>query len=148
LMGNTVVFKPSLDCSLSGRMIVEAALEAGIPPGVLNLIIGGGDVGQKLIRHPGVQGVAFTGSHDVGMSIARKLLGGATAKPVIAEMGGKNPAYVTRNADVQVAAEGVARSAFGLQGQKCSACSVVYVDHDVESRFLEALVEFTSSLKV
>lgn len=146
--GNTVVFKPAPACSLSGRMIVEAALEAGIPPGALNLVLGGAQVGQALVSHPLVAGVAFTGSHDAGMQIARAALSGGYAKPVIAEMGGKNPAYVTAHADLDVAAQGVARSAFGLQGQKCSACSVAYVEEAVKDAFIAKLQAVTATFKL
>lgn len=146
--GNTVVFKPSVGCVLTGRMVVEAALDAGIPPGVINLVLGDSDVGHALASHASVAGVAFTGSHGVGMSLARAALSGVFAKPVIAEMGGKNPAYVTAQADLDAAAEGIARSAFGLQGQKCSACSVAYVEDAVHDQFLEKLCAFTSKLKL
>jgi len=146
--GNCVVFKPAPGCSLSGRMIVEAALDAGVPAGVINVVYGDGPVGDALVKHRLADGVAFTGSHVVGMQLARHALSGAFAKPVIAEMGGKNPAYVTKNANVKIAAEGVARSAFGLQGQKCSACSVAYVDDAVYDEFVRALVDFTSKLRL
>jgi acyl-CoA reductase-like NAD-dependent aldehyde dehydrogenase len=146
--GNTVVFKPSVGCVLTGRMVVEAALDAGIPPGVINLVLGDSDVGHALASHPSVAGLAFTGSHGVGMSLARAALSGVFAKPVIAEMGGKNPAYVTAQADLDVAAAGTARSAFGLQGQKCSACSVAYVEDAVHDQFIEKLCAFTSKLRL
>ncbi len=146
--GNTVVLKPAVGCGLSGRMIVQAALDAGMPTGVINLVLGSTDVGSALVRHPLVAGVAFTGSHRVGMEIARSAMAGDYAKPVIAEMGGKNPAYVTASADLDTAAQGVARSAFGLQGQKCSACSVAYVDEIVADKFLDKLRTFTASLKI
>jgi 1-pyrroline-5-carboxylate dehydrogenase len=147
-MGNTVVYKPAPGCELSGSMIVTAALAAGIPRGVISMVLGDSVTGHALANHAGVDGVAFTGSHEVGMRLARDHLALAFAKPVIAEMGGKNPAYVTAEADLAVAAEGVARSAFGLQGQKCSACSVVYVEESVSGRFLGALRSFTARLKV
>lgn len=146
--GNTVVFKPSPSCGLTGRLIVDAALEAGLPPGVVNMVVGGDAVGQALISHPGIDGVAFTGSNATGMAIFRAMHSAGHARPVIAEMGGKNPAYVTANADLAVAAEGVARSAFGLQGQKCSACSVAYVDARVRDEFVERLVSFTDALSL
>lgn len=148
ITGNTVVFKPAPACPLTGRMIVEAALEAGIPPGVINLVLGGAEVGQALVSNPLVAGVAFTGSHDAGMRIARSALSGGYAKPVIAEMGGKNPAYITAHADLETAAQGVARSAFGLQGQKCSACSVAYVDERVRDEFVAKLQAVSSKFKL
>ncbi len=99
------------------------------------------------MAHPGVDGLTFTGSYDVGMSIYRDF---ATRypKPVVCEMGGKNPAIVSRKADLELAAAGIARSAFGFSGQKCSACSRVYVERDVYEPLLEALKERASSLVV
>jgi len=148
ITGNTVVFKPAPGCGLSGRMIVEAALDSGIPPGVINLVLGDAEVGHALANHPLISGIAFTGSHAVGMALARAALGGEYAKPIIAEMGGKNPAYVTAQADLDIAAQGIARSAFGLQGQKCSACSTVYVEQAVRDIFVAKLCAFSATLKL
>ena len=147
LGGNTVVYKPSPKAGLTGGLLVEALHEAGVPPGVVNLVCGEA-AGRRLVDHPGLDGVAFTGSHAVGMEIFRKMAAGAYARPVVVEMGGKNPAYVTARADLDVAAEGVMRSAFGLQGQKCSACSVAYVDAAVHDRFVALLAEKTARLKM
>src|SRR4051795_2260569 len=124
--GNTVVFKPSDAAGLTGRLVVEALVEGGLPDGVLNLVFGGREAGEKLVQHAGVDGFAFTGSNAVGMTILRHATSSTAARPVLAEMGGKNPAFVAASADLNVAAAGVARSAFGLQGQKCSAASKVY----------------------
>jgi 1-pyrroline-5-carboxylate dehydrogenase len=129
LGGNTVVYKPSPKAGLTGNLLIEALHEAGVPPGVVNLVCGEA-AGRLLVDHPALDGVAFTGSHAV------------------VEMGGKNPAYVTASADLDVAAEGVMRSAFGLQGQKCSACSVAYVDAAVHDRFVALLAEKTAKLKI
>ena len=147
IAGNTAVFKPSPGAGLTGSLIAEAAKAAGLPEGVLNLVCGEA-TGEILVDSPGIDGVAFTGSHEVGMKIFRKFASGAHMRPVIAEMGGKNPAYVTALADLDAAAEGVARSAFGLTGEKCSACSVVYVDRQVESAFLEQLRNKTQAMKI
>ncbi|MGU7771664.1 aldehyde dehydrogenase family protein [Burkholderia sp. MR1-5-21] len=146
--GNTVVMKPSEGCSLTARIIMDSLTEAGLPPGVANLLAGGNETGKSLIEHPGIAGVAFTGSYDTGMHIFRSVNAGRYAKPVIAEMGGKNPAYVTKNADLDKAAQGVARSAFGLQGQKCSACSVVYVDESIKDEFVKRLQAYTEKLVI
>lgn len=148
LTGNAVVYKPSPGCALTGLLIAETLAVAGLPAGVFNIVLGDGEVGRLLTTDPGIDGVAFTGSHKTGMSIFRHMATLPHAKPVIAEMGGKNPAYVTRNADLERAAQGVARSAFGLQGQKCSACSVVYVDEKVKSDFVDELVRFAGNLVV
>jgi 1-pyrroline-5-carboxylate dehydrogenase len=146
--GNAVVFKPSPGCALTGLMIAGSLRKAGLPDGVFNIVLGDGEVGRVLATDEGIDGVAFTGSHKTGMSIFRHAAMLSHMKPVIAEMGGKNPAYVTRNADLDRAAQGVARSAFGLQGQKCSACSVAYVDNAVKDAFIEKLVAFSSRLAV
>jgi 1-pyrroline-5-carboxylate dehydrogenase len=146
LGGNSVVFKPSPACQLTGLLIAETIQKAGLPEGVFNIVLGGAEVGQRLATSDAVDGVAFTGSHKTGMSIFRHMAVQAWMKPVIAEMGGKNPAYVTGNADLDRAAQGVIRSAFGLQGQKCSACSVVYVDNAVKDEFISRAKKFAEKL--
>ncbi len=148
LAGNTVVYKPSPFAGLTGALLVEAMEAAGLPAGVLNLVCGGAETGDALARHRGIDGIAFTGSHKVGMGILRHVAAGAANKPVIVEMGGKNPTYVTASADLDAAAEGVMRSAFGLQGQKCSAGSKVYVHADVKRAFLDRLVARTNTLRI
>jgi 1-pyrroline-5-carboxylate dehydrogenase len=147
IAGNTAVFKPSPGCALTASLLMGCAARAGIPDGVLNLICGEG-AGPRLAEAPGIDGFAFTGSHEVGMKLARLALSGPFARPVIAEMGGKNPAYITASADLDVAAEGLMRSAFGLQGEKCSACSVAYVEDSVYTPFLELLIDKTRDLVV
>lgn len=134
--GNTVVLKPSPQGSFSASLLAEVFADAGLPPGVFHLIPGGDEIGQALVADDDVQGLTFTGSYSVGMSIYRSF---ATAypKPVICEMGGKNPAIVSARADLDMAAQGIARSAFGFSGQKCSACSRVYVQREA----YDALVE-------
>jgi len=146
--GNTVVYKPSPLAGLTGRLIVECFLEGGLPEGVLNMVCGDGAVGEALVGHPQVNGIAFTGSHAVGMAIHRRFAQGPYARPVLAEMGGKNPTYVMPSADLGVAASGVMRSAFGLQGQKCSALSKVYVHDAIRDAFLERLVDMTEAIKI
>ena len=139
--GNTVVFKPSDAAGLTGRLVVEALVEAGLPDGVLNLVFGAGGTGEALVRHPGIDGFAFTGSNAVGMTIMRHAASSRAMRPVLAEMGGKNPAFVTASADLSLAATGIARSAFGLSGQKCSAASRAYVARDLVDEFLDKLVD-------
>ena len=146
--GNTVVFKPSDCAGLTGRLVVEALVAGGLPDGVLNLVLGGEETGEALVRHPRVDGFAFTGSNAVGMTIMRHAASSTAMRPVLCEMGGKNPAFVTRSADLAVAASGVARSAFGLSGQKCSATSKVYVEGAIRDEFLDVLVETTAKLEV
>jgi len=147
MAGNTAVFKPSPGAGLTGSLIVEAAKAAGLPDGVINFVCGE-TTGEMLVDSAGLDGVAFTGSHEVGMKIFRKFASASHMRPVIAEMGGKNPAYVTALADLDQAAEGVARSAFGLSGEKCSACSVVHVDRRIETEFLDLLRNKTQAMKI
>lgn len=146
--GNSVVYKPSEAAGLTGALLVEVAQQAGLPPGVLNLVTGQAATGAALAGHPGIDGIAFTGSHAVGMGILRAVAAGPHNRPVIAEMGGKNPTYVSRSADLDIAAEGVMRSAFGLQGQKCSAGSKVYVAAEVHDDFLARLVERAAAIRI
>jgi len=148
LAGNTVVFKPATDTPYTGLKLYEIIAEA-MPPGVFNFVTGGGGtVGQELIDNPGIDGIVFTGSKDVGMKLLRDNAARSIPRPVIIEMGGKNPTLVMPTADLDKASDGVMRSAFGAQGQKCSACSRVYVARDVRQRFLDLLVEKTKSIKV
>jgi 1-pyrroline-5-carboxylate dehydrogenase len=146
--GNNVVFKPSDAAGLTGRLVVEALVAGGLPDGVLNLVYGGSKAGQALVRHPHVDGFAFTGSIAVGMSILRHAASSTATRPVLCEMGGKNPAFVAASADLAVAASGIARSAFGLSGQKCSAASKAYVARPILDDFLHALVETSNKLVV
>ena len=146
--GNTVVFKPSDAAGLTGRLVVEALVEGGLPEGVLNLVFGGSETGEALVGHPDVDGFAFTGSNAVGMTIMRHAASSQTMRPVLAEMGGKNPAFVTASADLGLAATGIARSAFGLSGQKCSAASRAYVARNLVEEFLDKLVETTGKFVV
>lgn len=146
--GNTVVFKPSDAAGLTGRLVVDALVAGGLPDGVLNLVQGSEETGKALVDHPGVDGFAFTGSNAVGMSILRRAGSSQAMRPVLAEMGGKNPAFVTASADLSIAASGIARSAFGLSGQKCSALSKAYVARSVADDFLAALLEVTGKLVV
>ena len=146
--GNTVVFKPASDTPLSGIRIYQAFHEAGLPDGVLNLITGsGGILGRELMRNPGIDGLIFTGSRAVGMKLSREF-SRAFPRPCITEMGGKNPAIIMPSANLDDAAEGVYRSAFGMGGQKCSACSRVYVHKSVRQPFLDLLVEKTRRCRI
>jgi 1-pyrroline-5-carboxylate dehydrogenase len=147
--GNTVVFKTASDTALSGTLLMQAFRDAGLPDGVLNHVTGSGaTIGDALARHPGVAGITFTGSHEVGMGIARAFVGGRWPRPCIAEMGGKNATIVTDRADLERAAAGIVRSAFGLQGQKCSACSRVYAQRGVAAELRDRLVAATEALRV
>ena len=137
--GNTVIAKPSEVGSYSAHLVRRAFIDAGVPMGAFNLLTGGADVGSALVHHPRVDGVTFTGSSSVGMSILRSFTA-SHPKPAICEMGGKNPVIVTASADLDLAVEGTARSAFGFGGQKCSAASRVYVHRDLADEFIARLV--------
>lgn len=148
LGGNAVVLKPAPGAVLSAPALARAFGEAGLPAGVFNLVCGDRDTGEALAGHPGIDGVAFTGSHEVGMRLLRDAVAGRFARPVLAELGGKNAAFVTASADLDAAASGVARSAFGLSGQKCSSCSKVYVQRAVREAFVERLHAVAARLSV
>jgi 1-pyrroline-5-carboxylate dehydrogenase len=148
IAGNTVVLKPSSDAPLLGYKFGEALREAGLPDGVFNFVTGPGEtVGAELQENPGIGGMVFTGSYEVGMKLYRSF---ATdfPRPIITEMGGKNPAIVTASANLDEAAEGAMRSAFGFDGQKCSALARVYVDKRVIGDFVDKLVERTRTIAV
>jgi 1-pyrroline-5-carboxylate dehydrogenase len=147
--GNTIVIKPATDTPWVVRMLSECFRDAGLPEGVINYVTGPGrTLGQALIDNPDVNGVTFTGSYDVGMKIFRDFAGGRYIRPAILELGGKNPAIVSRNADLERAAIGIVRSAFGLQGQKCSACSRVFIEEPVYDNLVSRLVELTNKLSI
>ena len=146
--GNTVVLKPSEQGVFTGLMTGEILWEAGVPAGALHVVTGPGEtVGHALVTNPDVDGITFTGSYEVGMDIYRSFTR-EHPKPTICEMGGKNPVIVSSNADLELAAQGTARSAFGLSGQKCSAASRAYVERPVADRFIRELVDQASSLTV
>jgi 1-pyrroline-5-carboxylate dehydrogenase len=148
LAGNTVVYKPASATPLSGYELARIYADAGVPAGVFNYVSGSGEaVGDPLTRHPSVDGVVFTGSREVGWELYKEF-STDFPKPCITELGGKNPTIVTRNADLDKAVEGVARSAFGYSGQKCSACSRVYVEEPVYDEFMERLTQRTKELVV
>jgi len=147
--GNSVVLKPATDTPYTGWLLTECFRDAGVPDGVFNFVTGPGrTVGQTLVDHPDVAGITFTGSYDVGMNILRTFSHSTFPRPVVAEMGGKNPTIISKNADLDKAAMGVMRSAFGLQGQKCSACSRVYVHNDVKAPFMEKFLALTEQISV
>lgn len=153
-VGNTVVMKPAEQSSVMASLLMDIATEVGLPAGVLNYLPGRGEVvGARLVDHPDVGVVAFTGSRPVGLAINKRAAevsasGITHVKRVIAEMGGKNAIIVDSDADLDEAVQGVMKSAFGFQGQKCSACSRAIVLASVYEPFIHRLVEATRSLKV
>ena len=147
--GNSVVFKVASDTAWSGRLLAEVFRDAGLPDGVCNYVTGGGaTAGERLVRHNDIAAATFTGSYEVGMHIYRSFAQGPWPRPCIAEMGGKNAAIVSRHADLDRAATGIVRSAFGLSGQKCSACSRVYVERPVAAALRERLRALTEALRI
>jgi 1-pyrroline-5-carboxylate dehydrogenase len=147
--GNTIVLKPASDTPWTSRIIAECLRDAGVPAGVCNYVTGSGSViGQALIDSPEVDGVTFTGSYDVGMKIFRDFGMGRWVRPTILELGGKNPVIVSRHVDIETAATGIVRSAFGLQGQKCSAASRVYAEAPIYDALVSRVVELTNALKI
>ncbi len=147
--GNTVVFKGASTTLFTGWKLAELFAAAGLPPGVFNYVSGPGrTVGQELQDNPEIDGWTFTGSAEVGAQVARNAVAGRYPRPAIIEMGGKNPTIVTAQADLEKAATGVVRSAFGLDGQKCSACSRVYVEQSVYDAFVAKLLAKSAALKI
>ena len=144
-----MVLKPAKEGSLTAFMIAQCMADAGLPKGVFNVVFGGDEPGKALAANPDLAGLTFTGSYDVGMSIIKNFSTAAGYyRPVIAEMGGKNPTIVSAKADLDKAALGVMRSAFGLTGQKCSACSRVFVDASVKDAFVDKLIDLTAEIEV
>lgn len=147
--GNTIVMKPATDTPFIVRLLAECFRDAGLPDGVMNFVTGPGrTLGAALVNSPQVDGVTFTGSYDVGMKMYRDFANGKWVRPIILELGGKNPVIVTQNADLEDAAQGIVRSAFGLQGQKCSAASRIFVQEEVYEELLGKLKEKTEKLIV
>lgn len=151
--GNTVVLKPSSDSPTIGAKFMEILNEVGLPPGVVNFLPGSGaEMGDYLVSHPKTRFINFTGSKAVGLRInelaAKPSPGQIWIKRVVAEMGGKDVILVEEDANLEEAAQGVIASAYGFQGQKCSACSRAVVSSRIYDRFLDMLVERAKRIKV
>src|ERR1700676_4135678 len=151
--GNTVVIKPSSDTPTIAAKFAEVLLDAGFPSKSFSLLVGSGAVvGDVIVQHPKTRFIAFTGSKEIGLRInelaAKPQKGQIWIKRVIAEMGGKDAIIVDREADLDSAVKGVLFSAFGYQGQKCSACSRAIVDQAIYDQFLEKLKAEVAGLKV
>lgn len=145
ICGNTVVFKPATLTPWSASVLMEIFQEAGLPDGVLNMVIGpGSTVGDELISHPAVRAVSFTGSNEVGIKLYERAAAGG--RRVQAEMGGKNPVVVLGDADLELALSGTISGAYGSTGQRCTATSRVIVTDDVADRFVNELVVRVSRL--
>ena len=145
--GNTVVFKPATDTPALGERYVELFAEAGLPKGVLNIVHGGGsDVGQRLVEHPDVPIITFTGSRETGISVTRGAADGL--KHVHLELGGKNAIIVMDDADLELAVDGIVWSAFGTSGQRCTAASRVIVHDAVYDQLASRLVARVEEMRL
>ncbi|HEV2137631.1 MAG TPA: aldehyde dehydrogenase family protein [Nitrososphaerales archaeon] len=150
ITGNSVILKPTSEAPLTGLMLYHLYRDAGVPAGAVNFVTGpGGNFEDEFVSNPDVGGIAFTGSRDVGMRLFRRFhTEQPYPKPILLEMGSKNPTIVTSKADISKAVEGTVRAAFGYGGQKCSATSRVYVQKEVKNKFLSALKERVAKLNV
>ena len=150
--GNCVLMKPAEQAPIMGAQLLNILQSAGLPDGACHLLQGGGDIGAHLVRSPEIHLIAFTGSRQVGLEILREAYthrpGQTHVKRVVCEMGGKNGVIVDNDADLDEAVVHVIDSAFGYQGQKCSAASRVILLSEVHDRFLRRLVDAVGSLKI
>jgi acyl-CoA reductase-like NAD-dependent aldehyde dehydrogenase len=145
--GNTVVFKPATDTPLLGERFVELLVEAGLPAGVLNIVHGGGgEVGDRLVKHPDVRVITLTGSRQTGVEVMRNAAD--TLKHVHLELGGKNAIVVLDDADLDLAVEGIVWSAFGTSGQRCTAASRVIVQEGAYDELRSRLVAAAEKLRL
>ncbi|MGC8687087.1 MAG: aldehyde dehydrogenase family protein [Candidatus Micrarchaeia archaeon] len=152
ITGNTVVFKPSSSDNMSmltGLYIYKLLKEAGLPDGVFNFVTGpGSEVGDEMATNDGVAGIVFTGSRATGLGMIAKNFAAGKQKVFVVEMGGKNPAIVSKYADIDDAVTGVASAAFGYDGQKCSALSRVYVHESIKELFVSKLIDKIRTFKI
>ncbi|MGZ4335436.1 MAG: aldehyde dehydrogenase family protein, partial [Gaiellaceae bacterium] len=145
--GNTVVFKPATDTPALGERFVELLTEAGIPPGVVNVVHGSGrDVGDRIVRHPDVPVITFTGSRETGVLVTKNAAD--QLKHVHLELGGKNAIIVMEDADVDLAVDGILWSAFGTAGQRCTAASRVIVHRAVYEELQRKLVAGAEKMRI
>ena len=145
--GNTVVFKPATDTPALGERFVELFAEAGLPAGVLNIVHGGGGaVGDRLVKHPDVRVITLTGSRETGVKVMRNAADGL--KHIHLELGGKNAIIVLDDADLELAVEGIVRSAFGTSGQRCTAASRVIVQEGVYEQLQSKLVAAAEKMRL
>lgn len=145
--GNTVIWKPASDTPVLAERMIEIYEEAGFPPGVVNLVTGGGgSVGDALVAHPTVRLITFTGSTDIGRDVSMQAA--KHLKRVSLEMGGKNAIVVLDDADIDLAIEGILWSAFGTSGQRCTACSRVIAHSAIKKELLDKLAGRASKLRL
>jgi alpha-ketoglutaric semialdehyde dehydrogenase len=145
--GNTSIIKPATDTPLSTYNLVQTLVDAGLPPGVVNVVSGSGSaVGAALVDHPGIRAISFTGSSQVGSHVAQRAA--ATFKPVSLEMGGKNAQIVLDDANLDLALEGALWGSFGTTGQRCTATSRILLQNNIANRFTAEFVARAKKLKV
>ena len=144
--GNTVILKPAEDAPATAAMFVQVCVEAGLPPGVLNLVCGAGETGAALVAHPDVRVISFTGSTETGLQVYERAA--RLGKKVSLEMGGKNAIIVLEDADLELAAQAITWSAFGTSGQRCTAASRLIVQRTAHTQLAEALTEKARALKL
>lgn len=144
--GNTVIFKPAEDAPATAAMFVQICVEAGLPPGVLNLVCGAGETGAALVAQPDVRVISFTGSTETGLQVYQRAA--RLGKKVSLEMGGKNAIIVLEDADLELATQAITWSAFGTTGQRCTAASRLIVQRNVHDQLTAALTEKARALKI
>ena len=145
--GNTVVFKPASNTPATAVRLTELFIEAGIPEGVLNLVIGSGsEAGDEIVNHPAVRAISFTGSSEIGFKMYEQIA--RRGIPFQAEMGGKNPVVVLEDCDIDLAVEHTAQGAFGSTGQRCTATSRAVVIDTIADKFVEKIVARAESFKL
>ena len=141
------MIKPATDTPLSVYNLVQTLVDAGLPPGVVNIVCGGGSsVGNALVEHPDVRAISFTGSSEVGSRVAQRAA--ANFKPVSLEMGGKNAQIVLDDANLELALDGALWGAFGTTGQRCTATSRILLQKGIAAEFTQKLVERAKKLKI
>jgi 1-pyrroline-5-carboxylate dehydrogenase len=150
ITGNTVILKPTSEAPLTGLKLYDLFHDAGVPAGAINYVTGPGSAFEsEFTSNPAVAGIAFTGSRDVGVRLHREFLETQPyVKPVVMELGSKNPVIVTSKADLKKAVEGTVRAAYGYCGQKCSAASRVYVQKEIKEQFLNDLTARIEQIKL
>lgn len=146
IAGNTIVFKPGEDTPKTGAEFVRVFADAGLPPGVLNVVLGAGETGAALVQHPGVRVISFTGSTETGLKVYTD--GARLGKKVTLEMGGKNAIIVLDDANLDLAAQAITWSAFGTTGQRCTATSRLIVQRGIRPKLTEALVEAARAIRI
>ncbi len=144
--GNSLVWKPSEETPATSAAFVQVFIDAGVPEGVFNLVLGAGDIGAALVEHPDVRVISFTGSTETGLKVYTKAA--SLGKKVCLEMGGKNAIIVLNDANLDLAVKAVTWSAYGTTGQRCTATSRLIVQSGIKPNLVEALVERARALKI